>query len=61
MVAVLRSIAGEPDAVRAEIAGTAVFCGWPAALQEVISTFWRVGRVQSSARPVDAAIGDCWP
>jgi hypothetical protein len=25
------------------------------------STFWRVGRVQSSVRPVGAAIGDCWP
>jgi hypothetical protein len=24
-------------------------------------TFWRVGRVQSSVRPVDAAIEDCWP
>jgi hypothetical protein len=25
------------------------------------SAFWRIGRVRSSVRPVDAAIEDCWP
>jgi len=37
-----------------------VLCGWlPRCKLNLI--LWRIGRVQSSVRPVDAVGKDCWP